>query len=73
MFDKQESPKSKSKRRVDDDSSDDNDHHDQDDRAADADTPLRLTLFLIRGFRMAAPLAVGPVRRLPTPPLRSLG
>ena len=32
-----------------------------------------LTLFLIRGFRMAAPLAVGPVRRLPTPPLRSPG
>ena len=32
-----------------------------------------LTPFLTRGFRMAAPLAVGSVRRLPTPPLRSPG
>ena len=34
--------------------------------------PEALTLFPRRGFRMAPPLAVGPVRRLPTP-LRSPG
>ena len=32
-----------------------------------------VTLFPHRGFRMAPPLAVGPVRRLPTPPSRSPG
>ena len=46
---------------------------DANESAAAPQEPTPVTLYPTRGSRMAVPLAVGPVLRLPTPPPRSPG